>query len=299
MNDAGRDDARESPDDTVEISAPITERPTSIGAFTLVRLFGHGSHFTVYEAKSSTSPDERLVVKIGRGDSQGVRKLCDSMASVMNALDHPNILPCKAFGATAECCYMAMPWIEGGDLQHTVMNAGTLEPARLLRIVAATAQALDYAHGRGIVHGDLHPKHVLLDHDDHPWLIGFGEVPAEGPVDIPIGNPHHRAPEQLESNSTVPATDVYALAEVSYLCLCDCFPFGSCGGILKLLERKRSGPIPSIRERRPDLSRRVDQVLQRGMAIHPDERYPSAGEFAKALAAALESRTKRRWWRIW
>jgi serine/threonine-protein kinase len=299
MNDARRNGIPVSPDDTVEFLAPITNRPTSIGAFTLVRSLGIGNHFTIYEARSSTSPDERLVVKIGRGDSQRVRNVFASMASVMNVLDHPNILPCKAFGATAEHCYIAMPWIEGGDLQQTVMNAGTLEPAWLLRIIAATAQALDYAHGRGIVHGDLHPKHILLDHDDHPWLIGFGEVSSRGRGDIPFGNPHHRAPEQLESNATVPATDIYALAEVSYLCLCGCFPFANSDGILKMLERKRSGPIPSIRERRPDLSKRLDRVLQRGMAIHPDERYPSAGEFAKALATAIKSKTKRRWWRIW
>ena len=299
IDDAEKELAGESPDDTVDIPAPTTDHPTSIGAFTLVRLIAHGTLTRLYEAQYSTSSDLRFVAKILRGDSQETRKWFASVASAMNALDHPNILRCESFDSTDEYSYIVTPLVDGNDLWETVRKNGPLESTRLIQIVSDTARALDYAHSCGVIHGNLHPKHVLLDHDGSVSLIGFAEFGPSRHYKMRFGNPHHLAPEQIESDLTLPASDIYAITEVSYLCLCGSFAFAGHNSTQDMFKRKRSGPIPSIKERRPDSSKRVDAILQRGMAIRPEERYSSAGEFASAFSAAIESMTKRKWWRIW
>lgn len=288
------EDADRSRDDTVEF--PVLERkhPESIGGYTIVHCLARGNFTDIYEAVSPKSPDRRYVLKVLRKDSNGSNEWFASVASLTNSLDHPNILPCDPVISAEASCFIVMPYVNGSNLLDTVKNDGVLAPVRLLQLVDSTARALDYAHERGVIHGNLHPKHILLDRDDNVWVIGFAEVTSKRPSHLPFGNPHHLAPEQIVSNSTILASDVYALAEVSYLCLCGSFPFGGQRSASAMLQRKQSGPIPSIRESRPELSKRLDEVLQRGMAIHADERYSSAGKFAKSLSAALESTTKPR-----
>lgn len=287
--DAPRND--ESLDDTVELPATEREEPASIGPYRVVRPLAYGTNTRLYEVASSDAPDQRLVLKQLQDRGQEGTKWFTAVATAMKTLDHPNIVPCHSFVDDGEQCFMVMPFVEGSSLLE-IVRQGTIESARLMQIVNSVGVALDYAHDSGIVHGNLHPKHILLDETDHASLIGFAELGSGRHCRV-FGNPHHLAPEQCESNSTLPATDVYALAEVCYLCLCGLFPFGDAGGAVDLLKRKRVGPIPSIRERRPELSKRVDKILQRGMAISPEQRFPSAGEFSREFSAAL-SRTRRR-----
>lgn len=160
--------------------------------------------------------------------------------------------------------------------------------AEVIRIVRAVASALDYAHGRDVVHGNVHPKHVLLNRSGHVSIIGFAEAGSGSTEEMIIGNPHHFAPEQLAHfESTVPQSDIYALAEIAFLLLSGTFPFQGTADIVDLWNRKRFGPVPRIRDRRPELSFGVDLTLQRAMAIRPEERFPSAGQFVEELSVGL------------
>ena len=264
--------------------------PASIGSYSIVRPLAHGRLTCLYEAKDPKSCDRPVVLKVLRNESPETVVWFRAIASVASGLDHPHILPFSQV-STEERFFVVMPFVEGKDLRQIVMDDGAFDSTRLLPILAATAEAVDYAHGRGIVHGDLHPKHILMDADAHVWLIGFREYGPEWPTDQPFGNLHHLAPEQLEGDSAARATDIYALAEVSYLCLCASFPF-SHEDARSMLERKRRGPVPSLRERRPDFSRRLDNILQRAMAIRPDERYSSASEFVQSLSVEINRGSK-------
>lgn len=210
----------------------------------------------------------------------------------------PKHVPCESFVSNEDQCFIVMPFVDGSDLQR-IVSYRTFESQQLICIVQSVAMALDDAQGGGLVHGNLHPRHILVDNIDHVWLIGFAEFGSVDCSEFRFGNPHHFASEQLECNLTTPAADIYALAEVCYLCLCGSYPFANCGGIESVMECKQKGRIPRIRERRPDLSQRVDDILQRGMAISPTERYSSAGEFAKELSVALGSKPGKRWWRAY
>ncbi|MCH7779981.1 MAG: protein kinase [Acidobacteria bacterium] len=144
------------PEDTVEFPTPESEHPASIGAYTIERLLAHGRAACIYQAASPKSDNRQCVLKVLR--KKNSHRLADwfaALASVMDRLDHPNILPCESFRSTEECDYIVMPFVEGNNLCETVVSNGALEPARLAPIIAATAEAIDYAHGRGVVHGDL------------------------------------------------------------------------------------------------------------------------------------------------
>lgn len=296
MFDPQQEQKDESPNETTELDsgefAATSEDLISIGDYKIVRNFGRGICTDLYLAESPKSSDRQFVLKVLGDKSEESVKWFASVGSVMNGLDHPNILTCDDIGLSAEgFSYMAMPFVAGGDLWHITKNHGPLEPVRLVQIIDLIARGIDYAHSRGVVHGNLHPKHILVDDKAHPWIIGFGEVTSDR-HGFPFGNPHHLAPEQIFSNSIVPASDIYALAEVSFLCLCGSFPFAGHNGTQSMLNQKRLGPVPSIRQRYGDISERVDQVLQRGMAIGTDERYASADDFSKSFSAAVESMTK-------
>ena len=189
--------------------------------------------------------------------------------------------------------FSAREYVEGNSLHETARRAELPAPSEIVRIAGQVAGALDYAHGRDLVHGNLHPKHILLDRTGHVRLIGFGELGPVRPYGV-VGNPHFLAPEQVDnSGRVVPQTDVYGLAEVVFLLLTGSFPFQGAEGIGQLLERKRSARAPSIRERRPELPRRVDLVLQRAMALRPEHRHPSAGQFVEDLGRALHGAHKQ------
>ncbi len=166
--------------------------------------------------------------------------------------------------------------------------------------IAQIAAALDYAHSRGVVHGYVHPRHILIGKDESIWLIGFGEFPPP-PEDIFCGNPLHLAPEQFEADCrTTLASDVYALTETALWLLCECHPFKGIE-ISELLEAKRTGRLRrEIQEFDPGISPALERVLHRGLAPEPTGRYATAGEFAAALASAagLCDRSRRGWfWR--
>jgi serine/threonine protein kinase len=189
--------------------------------------------------------------------------------------------------------YLALALVRGSDLSHRIRAVGPAPVADVIRIIGDVAAALHYAHGRGVVHGNLHPNHVLIDEGRAAKVIGFGEFPL--PADAMFGNPRHLAPEQLAGAALTPATDVYSLAETAFWLLTGRHPYYA-DGALEMLAMKDSEPAPSARTIRPELSPRLDAVLRRGMALKPTDRFNSIVEFADALARGSHGKT---WWNFW
>jgi serine/threonine protein kinase len=289
-----------TPDAPAEPRPPV--RPAAVGRFEIVRLIAHGSCTRIYEVTAPHADGRRLVLKLLETDDDPASRWFERAARVRGRLRHPHILPCLESGRHERRPYVVMPLVDGAGVQEVVRAQALPESADVVRITRAVASALDYAHGRGVMHGDVHPKHVLLDRTGHVWVTGFAEVGSGRPDSMCFGNPHHLAPEQLDGvEKTVPQTDVYALAEVTFLLLTGFFPFQGVEGIVELFERKRSGPVPDILEHRPELPRAVDLTLRRAMAVRPEDRFRSAGQLVDELDSALRSGShgQRRWWQIW
>jgi serine/threonine-protein kinase len=290
MVERKEDDGPESLDDATLIE-PVepspSSQPAAVGRFEIVCLVARGSYTRIYEVTAPDASGRRLALKLLDTDSESISRWFERGTSVTSSLNHPHILPCHESGRKDGRPYMVMPLVDGASVLDLVRRQALPDPAEVVRIARPLAAALDYAHRRDVMHGNVHPKHVLLDRTGYVWLTGFAEVGPGYPEEMCFGNPHHLAPEQFAGlEKAVPQTDVYALAEIAFLLLTGSFPFQGIAGI-ELFERKRSGPLPSVRERRPELPHSVDLALQRGMAVRTEDRFRSAGQLVEQLDGAL------------
>ncbi len=214
-------------------------------------------------------------------------------AQSVAALEHPNILPIYDYGhvETPTTAYLVMPFIAGGTLQHRLTAAGRLslpEASAHLRQVAA---ALDYAHKRGIVHRDIKPLNMLLREDGYLFLADFGiakvlqDTKASSSSSV-VGTLTYMAPEQFAGKAS-PATDVYALGCVLFELLTGEPPYT--GPTQQVMHGHLMSPVPSVVARAggrvPDA---LQPVFERALAKEPTDRFPSAGDLARAVQGVVE-----------
>jgi serine/threonine-protein kinase len=210
-------------------------------------------------------------------------------------LRHPNVVTVYDFGEYEGTPYMIEEHIAGGSLAER-MKEGRPKVADAIRLLRGMAAGLDYAHQRGVVHRDVKPANVLMAPDDTPVLADFGLAKVEQQATmtasgVATGTPAYMAPEQITDEGEIgPATDIYALATVAYEMLTGRFPYESDNVMQLLMSKVRDEPIPPT-EREPDLPRRVDSVLLRGLAREPSARWKSCSMMVEALAAVLEPKT--------
>ena len=258
--------------------------PEWIDEYRTLRCLGGTSPMCSYLVESWKRDGRRFVLKRLTKDTLAVKEWFASVVSAVEKLDHPHVLSCDSIADAKVPPYILMPFVEGVPLSEHAKRS-RLEAKEVVALIDAIASAVDHAHSLGVVHGDLHPRHIMCDTRGHPWIFGFAEYPL--PLgEMAGGDPHHFAPEQFSSDTTLPASDIFALAEIAFLCMVGSYPFAN-RGISELIEWRRSGFTPSIRERRAGMSRKLDLVLQRGMAMLPEERHPYAGAFAEAFRTAL------------
>jgi len=194
------------------------------------------------------------------------------------ALDHPHIVPIYRFGTTGRLVWYSMKFLEGRSLHELLRAGGPLELGACLRIVEQVASAIDYAHRRGVVHGDLRPANVLLDSNEWAFVTDFviGRVLAREP-EAAASRAAYAAPEDRAARPPTPAVDQYALAATVYECLTGAVPGD--GAV-------RGRAPPSLADARSDLPGHVSDALARAMHPYPEERFPSVLDFVSALGAA-------------
>jgi len=210
-------------------------------------------------------------------------------------VDHPNIIPVYAAGEDGGVLYLAMRYVSGGDLHSVVEREGPLSPGRAVSLLSPVASALDAAHRAGIVHRDVKPANVLVDvspgRPDHPYLSDFGLAKRDTAAGLTmtgnfVGTAGFAAPEQISGHPARSESDQYALACVAYTMLTGSVPFEH-RSPEAVLWAQMSEPSPLVTPLRPDLSPAVNEVIARGLARNPLDRYPSCGAFAGALRQAL------------
>ncbi|HJS48011.1 MAG TPA: serine/threonine-protein kinase, partial [Gemmatimonadales bacterium] len=209
-------------------------------------------------------------------------------------LQHPNVLPLIDSGTVGDIVYSVSPYVEGDTLRERLVREGQLPAEEALLTAREVAEALDYAHKRGVVHRDIKPENILLS-NGQAVVADFGiarasslaaELTLSG-TGVPIGTPAYMSPEQVRGRDPVDArADVYSLGCTLYEMLAGRPPFDAPSVTEVLSMHLEQEPMP-LERRRPELPDRVIEIVRRAMQKRPADRYQTAGELAADLRAAL------------
>jgi WD40 repeat protein len=280
---------------TVRCPNPEGAEPLKhIGRFQIYDRLGTGAFGTVFLA-FDPSLDREVALKVSRaGALQGTKEAEHFLREARAAarLQHPHIVPVYDAGNEGSHYYIASAYIHGQTLTEAVAR-GPLEPRRAARIVYELAEALAYAHSLGIIHRDVKPDNVILDHTDSAHLLDFGlarrqedtgTLTQEGEL---LGTPAYMAPEQVEGRRrAIPASDQYSLGVILYELLCGHPPFE--GGTDVVLAQIIHAAPPPLRQRRRRIPRDLETICLKALAKRPGDRYASCQELAHDLRRWLE-----------
>ncbi|MBU9766600.1 protein kinase [Mycobacterium sp. TNTM28] len=265
---------------------------TRFGRYELTALLGRGGMGEVYEAVD-LDKDRTVAVKILREeyaqDAQfRARFLRESHAAA--GLQEPHVVPIHDWGEIDGNLFIDMRLVRGQTL-HELLGNGPLDPQRAVSIVEQIAAALDAAHAQGLVHRDVKPQNIVVTAADFAYLLDFGIAQSQGDPSLTqagmqIGSLGYIAPERFGDAPCTPAADIYSLACVLYEALTAAPPF-PVNSYERLISAHLSTPPPHPSTARPQLSPALDDVIARGMAKQPGDRYRSATELASAARRAL------------
>ncbi|MDB4881291.1 MAG: protein kinase, partial [Gemmatimonadetes bacterium] len=291
------DDFLERPAAEALATPPIAGRLASAlaGRYAIEREIARGGMATVYLARDLRH-GRHVAIKVLREElaaAVGAERFLAEIR-VTASLQHPHILPLFDSGNADGLLWYAMPFVEGETLRSRLMRDGPLPIADAMRLAREIADALDHAHMRGVVHRDVKPENVLLQ-DGHALVADFGIALALEQAGgeritrtgFALGTPQYMAPEQAAGERALDArVDVYALGAVLHEMLAGEPPFAA-PTRQAVVRRMMHELPPALTMRRPDVTPFVDAAVRRALARRPDDRFPSAAAFDRALATAL------------
>ncbi|WP_394619469.1 protein kinase [Lentzea sp. JNUCC 0626] len=266
----------------------------TFGPYRIEELLGRGGMGEVHRAYD-TAHDRFVALKRlspGYHDDEDYRARFRREAQIVARLREPHVIPIHAYGEIDDRLYLDMRLVEGADLSDLIRTE-PLEPARAVRIVEQVASALDAAHADGLIHRDVKPSNILVTAGDFVYLVDFGIARSASPAATSltasgsvVGTLDYMAPERFESGPVDGRADVYALACVLFACLSGRRPFTADGTAAQIWAHLNEAP-PKASPLNPAVPAAVDEVIAKGMAKRPADRYATAGEFAQAVALAM------------
>jgi YVTN family beta-propeller protein len=267
----------------------------TIAGYEVVELLGRGGMGEVYLAFDPRL-ERRVALKVlapQLAEDEAFRERLLRESRLAAALDHPNVVPVYDAGEADGTLFIAMRYVDGTDLRRLLLDEGALPPERAIAIGAQLAGALDAAHARGLVHRDVKPSNVLVDHGEgreHCYLADFGlsQSVANRPTTDGelLGTVDYVAPEQIRGDAVDGRADEYAFGCLLYEALTGERPFAGSSDIATIYAHLEEAPSPAS-VRRPELPEAVDAVLARAMSKDPEERYESCGALVEDARLAL------------
>ena len=272
-----------------------------VGRYALKTVLGKGGLGTVYAAwdplLSRTVALKTLHIDADPAARESLDALFLNEARAAAGLSHPHIVTVFDAGPSDTGVYIAMERLQGQDLRHLLLQGVRPGPIEAAQVVRRVADALAYAHRKGVVHCDVKPANIFMTGRMHPKVLDFGiarvahrDVPAlEGVV---AGSPYYLAPEQMDGRSVDRRSDVYSLGVVLYELLVGKKPFEG-----KSLEEitaavKTAEVVPAHRVS-PKIPLGLSVIAGRAMARDPDQRYPSARHLSMELRHWVDSAEAR------
>ena len=264
--------------------------------YRIEREIGVGGMATVYLA-SDLRHSRPVAVKVLRpelAESLGVDRFLREISTTAN-LRHAHILPLFDSGEASGQMFYVMPYVEGETLRNLLDRDPQLPLDEALRLADEIADALQYAHSRGVVHRDIKPENILIE-NGHAVVADFGIASAVSTADsaagrekltmigMALGTPQYMSPEQASGDAVDARSDLYALGCVLYEMLAGEPPFSG-PTAMAVMVRHAIDPVPSLCTVRPAVSAAIAAVVERALAKSPDDRFETVQEWRRALDA--------------
>lgn len=263
-----------------------------LGPYRIINQIGRGGMATVYKAYQP-SMDRYVAIKIlpsELADSPEFTGRFQQEARIIAKLEHPHILPVFDYGESDGITYLVMRYLEAGTLKEK-LQSHPLSLSEIDRILTQFCEALNYAHGRGVIHRDLKPANALVDAHENVFLTDFGIAKLlEGTsnftrTDAVMGTPAYISPEQAQGQTVDARSDIYSLGIILYEMVTGRVPF-TADTPLAVIFKHVSDPLPLPSSIRPDIPEAVEQVILKALAKQPADRFTTAAEFLGAWKRA-------------
>jgi WD40 repeat protein len=279
-------------------TAPRQSEPTRIryfGDYEIVREIARGGMGVVFQARqvSLNRPVALKMIIAGQlADDDAVRRFYIEAEAAAN-LDHPGIVPIYEVGEHDGQHYFSMGFVEGQSLSG-LLAAGPLPPRQAAELTMKVAEAIEYAHQRGVIHRDLKPANILLDHAGHPRVTDFGlakklkgDSGLTGSGQI-MGTPSYMPPEQAggKRGEVGPAADVYALGATLYALVTGRPPFQASTAMDTVLQVISDEPVPP-RRLNASVPLDLETICLKCLEKEPARRYASAEGLGEDLRRFL------------
>ncbi len=274
----------------------------SIDRYHIIEPLGQGGMASVYKAYD-TRLERNVAVKFIRRDAfspevlGNVLKRFDREAKSLAKLTHPNIVGIIDYGEHEGSPYLVMPYLPGGTLKQFFGKAMPIEKAAAL--LDPVADALAFAHQKGIVHRDVKPANILITEGGKPMLTDFGIARLLESGDgatltgtgLGVGTPEYMSPEQGMGREVDGRTDIYSLGVVLFELVTGQKPYSADTPMVIVL-KQATEPLPRPSSINPAITDAVDQIIYKALAKNPEDRYQSMADFSEALNKFIKGDTQ-------
>ncbi|MDO9385419.1 MAG: serine/threonine-protein kinase [Thiobacillus sp.] len=263
---------------------------TIIGRYEVVATLGQGAMGTVYKAVDPlierTVAIKTINLNLSKEERAEFEERFYREAKSAGRLNHPNIVTIYDVGEADDIAYIAMEYLDGESLRE-MLDSGVVLPVGMIgKIAARIAGALDYAHKNHVVHRDIKPANIMITPGRDVKIMDFGiaQIPTGSRTQLGtvLGSPKYMAPEQVAGQATDGRTDIFALGVVLYEMLTGTTPFNgdNLSAIMYKVLNEDPAPPSTVNPRVPAF---FDRIIRRALAKQPQDRYQTAGEFARDL----------------
>jgi predicted Ser/Thr protein kinase len=271
-----------------------------LGRYEVVRELGKGAMGIVYLAKDPVIgrlvalKTIRVAVHADDDESKEFQQRFIREAQAAGILNHPSIVTVHDIGQDdgLAVSFIAMEYVEGFNLKEVLNQGRNLTYEQIADIVSQVAEALDFAHAKGIVHRDVKPANIILLEGNRAKITDFGIAKiASGAANLTttgqfLGTPNYMAPEQVKGAPVDGRTDIFALGICLYECLTRRKPFGG-DSLTSISYKIVHEPFPPLREINSQIPDGFEEIVAHCLAKDPTKRYQRARDLAAALRAVM------------